>query len=163
MMPDQSNENLNKYYTTIFSPLTEKDKLVIEKTIRNHYQINVLLLPLLVLIFFWGLTYFYIFLILVLSYNLSAFYSIRKIRRSLHHQKMVLRGRITQKEPPGEEMILFFGRERFDLTYANITYSLEVGDAISIHYSQFNAKQRGVLLSVEKDNYPISYTMNVKP
>lgn len=50
--------------------------------------------------------------------------------------------------------------ERFDVTYANITYSIEVGDTVSLHYSQFNIKQRGTLnqqrgelLRVEKENY----------
>jgi hypothetical protein len=162
-MPDQPSENVNNSYTTVLLPLTEKDKVVIEKTIKNHYEVNILLLPLLVLIFFWGLVYFLIFLFLVLAYNISAFYSIRKHERSLNNQKTVLIGRITQKEPPGEEIIFFFGPERFDITYANITYPIEVGDMVSLHYSQFNSKQRGILLSVEKDNYPISYTMNVKP
>jgi len=59
-------------------------------------------------------------------------------------------------------MILFFGSEKFNVTYANITYPIEAGDTVSLHYSQFNSKQRGILLSVEKENYPISYTMLVK-
>lgn len=162
-MSDQPYENLNNFYTTAFLSLTEKDKLVIEKTIKSYYQVNILLLPLLVSFYFFGLVYFFIFLILVLAYNISAFYSIRKHKLSLNHQKTVLTGTITQKEPPGEEMILFFGPERFDVTYANITFPVEVGDTVSLHYSQFNIKQRDILLSVEKDNYPISHTMNVKP
>ncbi|MBT2619988.1 MULTISPECIES: hypothetical protein [Chryseobacterium] len=162
-MHDQLYENANNLYTTVLLPLTEKDKLVIEKTIKNHYQINVLLLPLLVLIYFWGLVYFLIFLAVVLAYNISAFYSINKHEVSLNNQKTVLTGKITRKEPPGEEMIFFFGPERFDVTYANITYPVEVGDTISLHYSQFSSKRRGILLSVEKENYPISYAMLVKP
>lgn len=162
-MPDQPSENSNNFYTTVLLPLTDKDKQVIEKTIRNYYQVNILLIPLLILIFFWGLVYFLIFLAFVISYNLFAFYSISKDERSLANQKTVLTGRITKKEPPGEEMILFLGPERFDVTYANITYPIDVGDTISLSYSQLNSKDRGILLSVEKENYPISYTMNVKP
>jgi len=161
-MHDQPYENANNFYTTVLLPLTEKDKQVIEKTIKNHYQVNVLLLPLLVLIYFWGLVYFLIFLALVIFYNISAFYSINKHKISLNNQKKVLTGKITRKEPPGEEMILFFGSEKFDVTYANITYPIEAGDTVSLHYSQFNSKQRGILLSVEKEHHPISYTMLVK-
>ena len=87
-MHDQLYENANNLYTTVLLPLTEKDKLVIEKTIKNHYQINVLLLPLLVLIYFWGLVYFLIFLAVVLAYNISAFYSINKHEVSLNNQKL---------------------------------------------------------------------------
>lgn len=162
-MPDQPSENSNNFYTTVLLPLTEKDKRVIEKTIKSYYQVNVLLIPLLVLIFFWGLMYFLIFLAFVIFYNIFAFYSVSKDERSLANQKTVLTGRITKKEPPGEEIILFFGLERFDVTYANITYPIEVGDIVSLSYSQFKSKDRGILLSVEKENYPISYTMNVKP
>lgn len=155
-------DGVNNFYTAVLLPLTEKDKLVIEKTIKNHFKVNVLLLPLLVLIFFWGLVYFLIFFALVLAYNISAFYSIDKNERSLNNPKTILTGTITKKEPHGEEMIFFFGPERFDVTYANITYAIEVGDTVSLHYSQFNSKQRGILLGVEKENHPISYTMLVK-
>lgn len=60
-MPDQPSESSNNFYTTVLLPLTDKDKRVIEKTIRNYYQVNFLLIPLLILIFFWGLVYFLIF------------------------------------------------------------------------------------------------------
>jgi len=158
-MSDQPCENIDNYYTTAVLPLTEEDKQVIKKVIKNYYQVNVLLLPLLAIIFFWGLLYFVIFLIFVLWYNISAFSSIAKNEQSLDHPKIILTGKITKKESPGEEMVFYLGSERFDVTYANITYSIEVGDTVSLHYSQFNiqqsgtlTQQRGELLRVEKEN-----------
>lgn len=145
-MPDQPYENIDNYYTTAVLPLTEDDKQVIKKVIKNYYQVNVLLLPLLAIIYFWGLWYFLIFLTFVLWYNISAFSSIAKNELSLDNPKIILTGKITKKEPPGEEMVFYLGPERFDVTYANITYSIEVGDTISLHFSQFNIKQKGVLI-----------------
>lgn len=151
-MPDQQSENTNSIYTTVLLPLTAEDEQVIKKDIKNQNQGNILLLPLLALFFFLGLWYFLFALVLVVLYNLSAWYSIKKNELSLNNPKTILTGRITQKEPPGDGTIIYIGRERFDITYANVTYPIEVGDTVSLHYSQFNNKQRGILLSVEKEN-----------
>jgi hypothetical protein len=43
-------------------------------------------------------------------------------------------------------------RECFEITYANVTFPVEVGDTVSLHYSQFDTKERGVLLDVKKEN-----------
>lgn len=149
-MPDQPPENLNGSYTILLLPLTEEDKLVIKKAIKPYYQVNFLLLPLLVLIYFFGLWYFLIFLVLVLLYNISAFYSIKENEGSLNNQKTILTGKITQKEPPGDGTFIYLGPERFDVSYVNIAFPIEVGDTVSLHYSQFNIKKRGILLRVEK-------------
>lgn len=155
-MPEQVYENINSFYTMVLLPLTEEDKQVIKKEIKNQYRGNVLLLPLLILSFFLGLWYFLFFLILVLLYNIYTFYSIKENELSLNNPKTILIGKITQKEPPGDGLIIYLGQSRFDLTYANITYSIEVGDTVSLHYSRFNSKQKlntkqkGILLKVEK-------------
>lgn len=132
------------------APLTEEDKQVIKKAIKPYYQANLLLLPILAIVFFFGLWYFLFFAILVVCYNIFAFSSIKKNELSLNNPKTILTGEITQKEPPGDGTFIYFGQERFELTYANITYPIEVGDTVSLHYSQFNVNQRGILLSVEK-------------
>ncbi|WP_343303056.1 hypothetical protein AAHN97_15995 [Chitinophaga niabensis] len=139
-------------YTTTLLPLTEADKQVIKKAIKPYYQVNFILIPVLAVVFFFGLWYFLIFLTLVVCYNLFAFSSIKKNELSLSNPKTILTGEITKKEPPGDGTFIYFGQERFELTYANITYPVEVGDKVSLHYSQFNANQRGILLSVEKQH-----------
>ncbi|WP_370995446.1 hypothetical protein [Mucilaginibacter sp. RCC_168] len=155
-MPEQLYEKVNDFYTTVLMPLTEEDKQVIKKEIKNQYKGNVLLLPLLVLSFFLGLWYFLFFLILMLLYNIYAIYSIKENELSLNNPKTILTGKITQKEPPGDGLIIYLGPSRFDLTYANITYPVEVGDTVLLHYSRFdskqklNIKQKGILLKVEK-------------
>lgn len=133
------------------APLTEEDKNVIKKAIKPYYQANFVLVPLLAVVFFFGLWYFLIVLILVLSYNLFAFSSIKKNELSLNHPKTILTGKITFKEPPGDGTFIYLGEERFELSYVNITFPIEVGDTISLHYSQFNVNQRGILLGVEKE------------
>jgi len=162
-MPEQFYENVNNFYTTELLPLTEADKQVIKKEIKNQYQGNALLLPLLVLGFFLGLWYFLFFLTLALLYNIYAFYSINKNELSLNNPKTILTGKITKKEPPGDGLIIYLGPSRFDLTYANITFPVEVGDTVSLHYSRFNSKQtsdvkqKGTLLRVENSKrYSIS-------
>ncbi|MDN5288448.1 MAG: hypothetical protein JWR38_4722 [Mucilaginibacter sp.] len=160
-MLEQRYENANDFYTTVLLPLTEEDKQVIKKAIKNQYQVNVLLLPLLILIFFWGLWYFLCFLVFVVWYNIAAFFGVEKNELSLNNPKTILTGKITQKEPPGDGLVIFLGPERFELTYANITFPIEVGDTVSLHYSRFNIKpkanikERGILLRVEKENYPL--------
>jgi hypothetical protein len=155
-MPEQFYENVNSFYTTELLPLTEADKQIIKKEIKNQYQGNALLLPLLVLGFFLGLWYFLFFLALALLYNIYAFYSIKENELSLNNPKTILTGKITNKEPPGDGLIIYLGPSRFDLTYANITYPIDVGDTVSLHYSRFNSKQtpnvkqKGILLRVEK-------------
>ncbi len=132
------------------APLTEEDKNVIKKAIKSYYQANFILIPILAVAFFFGLWYFLIVLILVLSYNIFAFSSIKKNELSLNHPKTILTGKITLKEPPGDGTFIYLEEERFELTYANITFPIEVGDTVSLHYSQFNVNQRGILLGVEK-------------
>ncbi|SHE76677.1 hypothetical protein [Pedobacter caeni] len=141
---------MNSSYTTTLVPLTAEDKQVIKKAISTYYKPNIILLPLLVVCFFFGIWYLLFWLALVIWYNISAFSSIKKNERSLDQPKMILTGKITKKEPPGEEMVIFLGGERFDITYANVTFPLEVDDLVAIHYSQFDDKKRGELLSVEK-------------
>jgi co-chaperonin GroES (HSP10) len=156
MMLEQRYENVNNFYTIVLLPLTEEDKQVIKKGIRNYYKVNVLLLPLLILIFFWRLWYFLCFLIFVLWYNIAAFFGVKKNELSLNNPKTILTGKVTKKEPPGDGTIIYLGPERFELTYANITFPVEVGDTVALHYSRFNVKQkvnvkqRGILLKVEK-------------
>ncbi|KIO75985.1 hypothetical protein TH53_17610 [Pedobacter lusitanus] len=151
-MTDPTSENLNIPYTTVLLPLTEEDKQVIEKELKNTYQGNFLLLPLLVLFYFFGLYYFLFILIIVLIYNIFSFSSTKKNELSLNNPKIILTGKITKKEPPGDGLFVFMGQEKFELTYANITYPIEVGDTVSLHYSQFDTTLRGILLGVEKEN-----------
>lgn len=149
-MPDPLYENANSNYTTALLPLTAKDKQVIKKTINNYYRANNLLIPLLILIYFLGLWYFIISLILVILYNVSVFSTNKKNEQSLNNPKFILTGKITKKEPPGDGTFIYLGWEMFEITYANVTFPVEVGDTVSLHYSQFDTKERGVLLDVEK-------------
>lgn len=151
-MPDPLYENADNFYTTTLLPLTAADKQVIKKTIKSYYQANNLLIPLLILVFFLGLWYFIISLALVVLYNVSAFSTNKKNEQSLNNPKFILTGKITKKEPPGDGTFIYFGQECFEITYANVTFPVEVGDTLSLHYSQFDTKERGVLLDVEKEN-----------
>lgn len=141
---------MNSFYSTVLAPLTEEDKQVIRKTISTYYKANLILLPLVGVFFFFGLWYLLFWLALVVWYNISAFSSIKKNELSIDHPKIILTGKITKMEPPGDEMIIFLGWERFDITYANVTFPIKADDTVSIHYSQFNDKKRGTLLKVEK-------------
>jgi hypothetical protein len=109
-MPDLFYENANSHYTTVLLPLTAKDKEVIKKTIKNYYQANYLLIPLLILVFFLGLWYFIISLILVILYNVSVFSTNKKNEQSLNNPKFILSGKITKKEPPGDGTFIYFGQ-----------------------------------------------------
>jgi hypothetical protein len=151
-MSDPLYENANSIYTTVLLPLTAEDKQVIKKTIKNYDQANNLLIPLLILVFFLGLWYFIISLILVILYNVLAYSTNKKNEQSLNNPKFVLTGKITKKEPPGDGTFIYLGQECFEITYANATFPVEVGDTVSLHYSQFDTKERGVLLDVEKEN-----------
>jgi hypothetical protein len=153
IMFSENDKDLPNYYVTVNLPLTADDKNVIKKDISRHWAVNIILLPLLAVIWFWGVLYFSIFLVFVLWYNISAAKTVHKNELSINNHKTVLTGQVTHKSPPIDgEVIVFFGQEKFDLTYANTPYKIEIGDVISIHYSQIDVGKRGILLKVEKPN-----------
>jgi hypothetical protein len=133
------------------SPLSDEDILKIKKDINTHYSVNILLIPLLIIIYFWGFLFFFIFLLFVLWYNISASFTVAKRQASLNNPKLILTGKVTSKSRPGEdELIVYFGSDRFELTYANSKLSIEIGDLLSLHYSQLTDGEKGILLKVEK-------------
>jgi hypothetical protein len=95
--------------------------------------------------------FFFIFLLFVLWYNISAAFTVAKRQVSLNNPKLIITGKVTSKSKPGEDgLIVYFGSDRFELTYANTKLPIEIGDLISLHYAQLAGGERGILLSVEK-------------
>lgn len=154
-MPNQLYENANNSYTISVRPLTATDQLVIKKAIKPHYQILWILLPLWVMAFFFGWWYFIPCLALLVLYIISAVSTTQKYERSLAYPKIILTGKITRKEPPGDGTFVYLGQEVFELSYVKINCSIEPGDTIVLHYSQYDNGKRGILLSVEKEDQHI--------
>jgi hypothetical protein len=150
-MSEQNSDTPPNYEVTESSPLSDEDILKIKKDINTHYSVNILLIPLLIIIYFWGFLFFFIFLIFVLWYNISASFTVAKRQASLNNPKLIFTGKVASKSRPGEdELVVYFGTERFDLTYANTRLPIEIGDILSLHYSQLTGGEKGILLKVEK-------------
>lgn len=152
-MLSENDKEVSDYYTAIDLPLTNDDKYVIKKSISTYWSANIILLPLLAIIFFWGLLYFCIFLVFALWYNISAAATVNQNELSMNNCKTVLTGKLTGKgQPVDGGTIIFFGPDKFDITYANSPFKFEIGDVVSLHYSQIRIGKRGILLKVEKQN-----------
>jgi hypothetical protein len=138
-------------------PLTTEDKKTLKKHSSNYYLINILLLPLLIVIYFWGVLYFSIFALLTILWNIYAVKKTRSLQQESARPKLVTTGRITNKitRPAGDshDTIIFLGAEEFNITYAMNDLQPDVGDTISLHYSQKVDGQRGVLLKIQVSEY----------
>lgn len=146
-------ETHSEHYSTIELPLTEGDKIKIKKDIARYYKVNLILVPLLILIFFWGVLYFTIFGALTLLWNVYAAQHENMAGKMLQHPKIVITGKITNKtkRPAGDgnDTIIFLGPEEFNITYANPVVEMETGDMIDLHYSQRENGTRDILLKME--------------
>jgi len=138
-------------YTVTEAPLTQNDIEKLHKILSSSYQMNVLLLPLLVLIYFWGILYFALFSAFVIICNCIFTNNYLSTKHGLTLPKIVITGVVTNMKKD-EEFILNFGSEEFDITYANSKCVIQVGDLVSIHYSKKENTSRGHLLNVELAN-----------
>ena len=135
-------------YTLTEVPLTQNDVEKLQEILSHSYQMNILLLPLLVLIYFWGILYFGIFAAFVIICNIIFTNNYLSTKHGLTKPKIVVTGIITNVRK-NEETIINFGKEEFDITYANANFLMQVDDMISIHYSKKENNSRGHLLNIE--------------
>lgn len=136
-------------YSITELPLTNIDIDKLKKIQAASYKMNILLLPLLVIIFFWGIIFFVIFLALVIICNLVFTSNYNSINHQLANPKIVVTGTIS-KIIEVDGTVIYFGDERFEITYANANFPMQVNDIISIHYAKKEDNTRGNILYVEK-------------
>ena len=148
------NVEINKSmpYKVTELPLTKEDINKLGKTLSNSYKMNILLLPLLVIIYFWGALYFWIFMAFVIVCNVIFTRNYLSTQQELTRSKIVITGIVTEVRK-NEERIVCFGNEEFDITYANVAFPIEVNDMISVQYSKKENNRKGQILNVVKVNY----------
>ncbi|HEX6431232.1 MAG TPA: hypothetical protein VF008_26260 [Niastella sp.] len=130
-------------------PLTQEDINKLRKTLSDSYKMNILLLPLLVIIYFWGALYFGIFTAFVIICNVIFTKNYLSTQKELTKSKIVITGIVTEVRK-NEETLICFGDEELDITYANVTFPIEVNDLISVHYSKKENNRKGQILNVVK-------------
>ena len=144
----------SEYYTKKELPLTEADISVLKKSISVSYKINLVLVPLLALIFFWGMLYFVVFFVFTVLCNVLVIRKAMKEEQDLVRPKIIFTGTITNtiKRPLEDsyDTIVFMGPEEFDITYAKPYCELATGHIASLHYSQKGNGQKGMLIAVER-------------
>jgi len=147
------NVEINKSmpYKVTELPLTQEDINKLGKTLSGSYKMNILLLPLLVIIYFFGVLYFVIFTAFVIICNVLFTKNYLSTQQELTQSKIVITGIVTEVRK-NEETIIYFGNEQFDITYANATFPIEVNDMISVHYSKKENNTKGQILKVVKVN-----------
>ena len=149
-----NKEYKSNYFTIEELPLTAEDREKLKKDISNHFAINILLLPLLFIILFWGILYFSIFAVFTLLWNVYALKVRYSVQKEMASPKIIITGKITDKakRPDGDsnDTIIFFGTEKFDITYVSNSPQLEINDMISLHYSQTVGGNIRMLLKIEK-------------
>ena len=137
------------YYKVTELPLTQEDINKLRKTLSDSYKMNILLLPLLVIIYFWGTLYFGIFTAFVVICNVIFTKNYLSTQKELTKSKIVITGIVTEVRK-NEETLICFGDEAFDITYVNVTFPIEVNDLISVHYSKKENNRKGQILNVLK-------------
>jgi hypothetical protein len=148
-MLENVETNRSMPYQVTESPLTPEDINKLGKTLSGSYKMNILLLPLLVIIYFWGTLYFGIFFVFVILCNILFTRNYWSTQQELTKPKMIITGIVTEITK-NEETIIYFGNERFDITYANVTFPIAVDDMVSIHYSIKENNTKGQILQVVK-------------
>ena len=145
---------MNKEYTIRELPLTKEDKEKLKKDSSNHFAVNILLLPLLFIIFFWGTLYFSIFAVLTLLWNMYAIKVEHSTEKEMERSKMIITGKVTDKVKraagDSNDTIIFFGTEEYNITYVSDNLQIEINDIISLHYSQTGDGKRRMLLKIER-------------
>lgn len=153
-MTSKSGERHNEYYMKKEFPLSEADIEILKKSISVSYEINIVLVPLLALILFWGMLYFIIFFVFTVLCNVLVIRKAMKEEEDLARPKIVFTGTITNtiKRPVEDsyDTIVFMGPEEFNITYANPYCELVTRDLASLHYSKKENGQKGMLISVER-------------
>ena len=144
-------ENRSMPYKVTELPLSQEDINKLDKTLWGSFKMNILLLPLLVIIYFWGALYFGIYTVLVIICNLIFTQNYLSTQQALTKSKIVITGIVTEVRKD-EETIIYFGNEQFDITYANVTFPIEVNDMLSIQYSKKENNTKGQILHVVKVN-----------
>jgi hypothetical protein len=145
--PVETNRSVPYQVTEL--PLTQEDINKLSKTLSGSYKMNILLLPLLVIIYFWGALYFGIFLAFVILCNIIFTRNYWSAQQQLTKPKMVITG-VVSEITKNEETMIYFGKEQFDITYANVTFPIAIDDLISIHYAIKENNTKGQILQVEK-------------
>jgi hypothetical protein len=148
-MLENVETNKSMPYQVTELPLTPEDINKLSKTLSGSYKMNILLLPLLAIIYFWGALYFGIFTAFVIICNILFTRNYLSTQQELTNSKMVITGIVTEIRK-NEETIICFGNEQFDITYANVTFPIKVDDMISIHYSKKENNTKGQILNVVK-------------
>lgn len=138
-------------YTVTELPLTQEDINKLGKTLSGSYKMNILLLPLLVIIYFFGALFFGIFIAFVILCNVIFTKNYLSTQQELTKPKIVITGIVTEVRK-NEETVIYFGNEQFDITYANVTFPIEVNDMIAVHYSKKENNTKGQILNVVKVN-----------
>ena len=150
-MCENSDTNESLSYTITEVPLTQDDINKLHKILSSCYQMNFLLLPLLICIFFWGVLYFGIFLVFVIICNGVFTNNYFATAHGLTQSKIVVTGVVTSVWN-SEEMNINFGSEKFDITYANVKFLIKINDKVAIHYSKKEDNSRKHILNVEMAN-----------
>ena len=147
------NVEINKSipYKVTELPLTQEDLNKLGKTLSDSYKMNILLLPLLLIIYFWGALYFWIFAVFVIMCNIIFTKNYLSTQQEMTKFKIVITGIVTEIRKD-EETIICFDNEQFDITYANATFPIKVNDMISIHYSKKENNTKGQILNVIRIN-----------
>lgn len=149
-MTENTKLNNSSPYTVTEAPLTDADIAKLRKTMAGAYKLNLLLVPLLMLLFFWGLLYFGIFAVFVIGCNVIFTKNYKTTEQQLTMPKIVFTGLVTRLSG-GEEMITHFGTETLDITYANVLFEIKVNDLVSVHYSKNSNNSKGQILDVVKE------------
>lgn len=104
------------HFTKAEWPLTAADAEALKSQLQASYKINLVLVPLLALIFFWGMLYFIIFFVFTLLCNALILIQAMKEEEALARPKIVFTGIITAtvKAPveDGYDSIVYMGRKR---------------------------------------------------
>ena len=121
---------------------------MLSKAVSNTYKANILLLPLLVVMYFWGILYFTAFAAFVIICNISFTKNYLSLTYGLTQNKIVITGTVTDVRKD-DETIVSIGDNDFDITYANADFIIKSGDKVAIHFSKKQNNSRGQLLTIQ--------------
>lgn len=79
-------------YTVTEAPLTITDKIKLRKSLLGAFKMNILLVPFLIILFFWGWLYFGIFAVFEVGCNIVFMMNYSAIKQQLNNSKQVFTG-----------------------------------------------------------------------
>jgi hypothetical protein len=132
------------------APFSENDKVVVEKHIKNLYAVNWILITIVIASYFLGIICFSIVFFIVICYYVwvgnDEINALKQVKKNI---KLVLTGVVTKKYDL-QECFIFFGDDKFEITYANIKFDLAVNDKVELHYVPKGHNEISHLLLVRK-------------